>query len=291
MKLLKWVGSKEAVASQLIECVPEDTQLYVEPFVGGGSLFFALKKHRRVDRVVLGDINYALILTYKVVQHYPSDLLEVLTEVERDYLRATLEDQEAMYYQIRDSYNALLADVIKGRVEEAKFTVSGSIINLAALFITLNKTGYRGLYRVNKKGKYNTPWGKYIKPNIVNEDGVMSTHRSLQNTELYCGDYRQAGIKAKDSNKAFIYLDPPYVPLSGTSKFTEYGEKWDQKEHQELAEWFGQLGCKAMMTNSVAAESLYAGYNVSKWKVARRIKGPETVTEIIVKNYDEHTHN
>jgi DNA adenine methylase len=266
---VKWAGGKSKLLPQLRPLLPPGIELmrHVEPFVGGGAMFFAM----RPRRALLCDINPALLGTYKAVR---DELAAVVTHLE---CLARNHDAKA-YYHVRERYNRART------LPEAE---------RAAIFIYLNKTCFNGLHRVNRRGEFNVPVGSYIKPRILDGEGLAAASELLRGTELRCAGFETLLSAAKPGD--FIYLDPPYEPVSNTASFTAYSQEGFGREDQlRLRDVFRVLdrrGCKLMLSNSDVqfVRDLYAGYPVTRVSALRAInsdpskRGP--VHEIVVRNY------
>ncbi len=187
---LKWVGGKSQLLSQLSRWVPEAMERYFEPFMGGGAMFFA----QRPGRAVLADVNDELVDCYSAVRDHLDDVIEALKQhrYEKDY-----------YYEVR-----------------AWDRRSLPLIERAARTIFLNKTGFNGLYRVNSKGLFNVPFGRYSNPKICDEANLPACSTVLQGTEIRHTDFE--GLLKEPTDGDFVYLDPPYIPLNATANFTAY---------------------------------------------------------------------
>jgi DNA adenine methylase len=266
---LKWVGGKGKLRHALGALLPRGVQLmrHVEPFVGGGALFFA----RAPQRALLCDINPDLIATYEVVRDDVGALLTQLARLARGH------DSER-YYEIRARYNARAAG---GRAERA------------AQFIYLNKTCFNGLFRVNRKGEFNVPMGRYENPTIADVDVLRSASACLARAELRCAPFECLLSEGRPGD--FIYLDPPYEPVSRTANFTAYAQDgFSQLNQTQLRDVFRELdrrGAKLMLSNSDVPliRDLYRGYEIEVVQAARAVncdpksRGP--VNEVVVRNY------
>jgi len=237
--------------------------LYIEPFVGGGAVYF----HLLPLVAILIDNNPELINFYIIVR---DELHALLADLEKH------KNNKEYYYSIR----ALDPDKMDA-------------VSRASRFLYLNKTGYNGLWRVNKKGKHNVPFGRYKNPRIVDEENLLQVSRALQYTEIILGDFSKALDFA--SPGTFIYLDPPYHPLSETANFTSYtSNSFGADDQRRLAEVFKQLderGCKVMLSNSDTPfiRELYKGYDIKVVYARRAIncyaekRGP--ISELVIRNY------
>jgi DNA adenine methylase len=266
---VKWVGGKSRLLAQLSPLLPPGVELmrHVEPFVGGGALFFALQP----ERALLCDINPTLIATYEAIRDEVADVIEELSRLSREH------DARA-YYRVRERYN-----------RARKLTRT----ERAAMFIYLNKTCFNGLHRVNQKGEFNVPVGRYSNPRIVNPEALMSASRLLRRAELRRSGFESLLSSAKPGD--FIYFDPPYEPVSSSANFTAYAQHGFAREDQlQLCEVFAALdrrGCKLMLSNSDVPfiGDLYCKYRIERVAAGRAIncdptkRGP--VQELVVRNY------
>ncbi len=273
---VKWVGGKRQLIPELLKYIPKNFNNYFEPFVGGGALFFELYNLGilKNKKVFLFDINEELINAYKIIRDYPNELIEKLKEFKSKH-------NKEFYYQIReldrtDNYKKL-NNIIK-----------------AARFIYLNKTCFNGLYRVNKKGYFNVPMGKYKTPKILDENNILLVSKALQNTIIKHSDYKKVLEYAQKED--FIYFDPPYYPLTETSNFTSYTqEKFLKKEQIELFETFdilSQKGCFVLESNSDTKfiNNLYNKFKIKKVFANRSINSKANnrgkITEVLIRNYE-----
>ncbi|MCY3733987.1 MAG: Dam family site-specific DNA-(adenine-N6)-methyltransferase [Chloroflexi bacterium] len=219
---LKWAGGKTALLRELLKAAPKKIETYYEPFVGGGALFFALQTEGRFKRAVLSDSNRELINAYIQARDNVDSLIKALSVHQRKYREA--EDRAEYYYTIRGK--RLICSL-------------GGAANL----IFLNKTCYNGLYRVNSKGRFNVPHGRYVNPTICDEPNLRAVSQALQGVELQVADFAAAPSAAGEGD--FVYFDPPYVPLSETAYFTSYTAKdFDMQEQERLAKMALKLACQ-----------------------------------------------
>jgi DNA adenine methylase len=230
---LKWAGGKTQILSELEKFIPLEFNRYFEPFLGGGALFFRLttKKNIRLGDY-LSDINEELITTYKVVKNEVEKLIALLANHQKDFNKNPSE----FYDELR------------------KF-VPATDIDIAARMITLNKTCYNGLYRVNKRGIFNVPIGRYKNPLICNSNNLKNVSLALRYSKavIQPSDYKQILLEnAKEGD--FVYLDPPFDPPSITSCFTSYTTsgfiKTDQKELSDVFRELNERRCKVLLSNS-----------------------------------------
>ena len=231
---LKWAGGKGSLIHTLSEFVPASFSRYIEPFVGGGAFFFSLAP----ERAILGDSNSELINAYTVVRDNPAELMATL---------GTYRNTKDEFYRIR----ALNTDEL-------------SPVDRAARFIYLNKTCFNGLYRVNRQGEFNTPYGNNPRARFFDEENLLLVSKRLRNVTLMCSDFDSVLRKAKKGD--FVYLDPPYMPISEFSDFKRYtANQFREPEQMRLAQTFKALhekGCFLLLSNSDHPKILdwYAGF-------------------------------
>lgn len=270
--ILKWVGGKKQLLSEITPLIPKKITTYVEPFIGGGAVLFNLQP----KKAIINDLNKELINTYKVVKESPRELLELLKIHDKN-------NCEDYFYEIR-------------ALDRTNNFENINNIEKAARVIYLNKTCFNGLYRVNKAGLFNSPYGKYKNPNIINESAIlaMSDYFNNNNIKIIQGDYKNA-LKGLKKN-TFVYFDPPYMPISTSSSFTNYTKtSFNEKEQIELKKECDKLdnkGIKFMLSNSdhPLIRELYKDFDIKIVKAKRSInsKGNSRgkINEILVKNYD-----
>ena len=276
---VKWAGGKRRLAAELTRLAPPDFRRYLEPFVGGGALFFHLHNLGRVAHgAVLSDLNAELMTCYQVVQDETT--LAKLIRLLRRHARHVLDAD--YYYRVR------------ALDRKASFLESNAPVERAARAIFLNHTCYNGLYRLNSKGQFNVPYGKWRRPpSLCDEANLWACHRALQGVDLHQESFEKCPERARKDD--FVYLDPPYVPLSPTSSFTTYTGTEFREEHQRrLAGLFRQLderGCLVMLSNSAAPliHSLYRGFRFETVLARRAINckpgGRGEIEELVVMNY------
>jgi len=236
---IKWAGGKSNIIPvyEKIGLLDIEFNDYYEPFLGGGAMFFYLwKKGKIKGRAYLSDINKDLIDTYLVIRDNLEDLLGYLNSLKYKY---TKED----YYKFRRRYNILKSKKEISTTEKAE---------KSALFIYLNKTCFNGLYRENKKGEFNVPFGRYKNPKIYDEYNLRAASRALKNSILKVSDFGDAVFSAQKDD--FVYFDPPYIPISPTSNFTSYHQQdFDIEDQKRLAETISKLslkGVKILLSNA-----------------------------------------
>lgn len=220
---IKWVGGKTQLLDDIKKSLPRDLSrrdgmTYVEPFVGGGAvLFWILQEYPNITRAIINDINAELICTYRVIKYDVESLILELSRLQNEYLPLNEVDRKEHFLAQRERFN---------RNDKTD-------IETAALFIFLNRTCFNGLYRVNSKGMFNVPHGRYANPKICDEKTLKADSAILQRVEILCGDFAQTGKYANDN--VLFYFDPPYRPLTDTSAFTSYAkEGFDDAEQMRL---------------------------------------------------------
>jgi DNA adenine methylase len=264
---LKWAGGKRQLLPRILERVPPRARTYFEPFLGGGAVFFALAGARRFERAVLGDANRELILCYEALRDDVEGVIRALRRHRYDRL---------LYYRVRALDPARLAPAAR-----------------AARLIYLNRCGYNGLYRVNRSGVYNVPFGRYVNPVICDVDKLRAASRALEGVKLVSQDFERTLRAARPGD--FVYLDPPYVPLSPTSSFTAYARTpFDAAEQRRLAATLRALGARgvpALLSNSDCPETrdLYEPALAETVPVRRAINSVGSargsVGELLVKSF------
>jgi DNA adenine methylase len=271
---VKWAGGKRQLLPILSQHTPKNFDTYFEPFLGGGAVLFHLISKNSQLKCFVSDLNSTLILSYVTIREKVNELITSLEEHSENYFKNT----EEYYYQVRDSNPK-------------------SQIDQVSRLIFLNKTCFNGLYRVNSKGKFNVPMGKYVNPNIVNKENLQALSNVLQSKRISikCEDFTTALRRAKEDD--FVYLDPPYQPVSSTANFTSYtNDNFGYKDQERLFTEFKNLdskGCKIMLSNSKSQEviELFSEYsdNIIEINTNRFINSNSKKrtghTEILIKNY------
>jgi len=274
---LKWVGGKAQMLKQYEEFFPKSFNRYIEPMVGGGAVFYHLFNTERItDGVTLIDISQELINCYSVVKNNVGELIDELKELKFEYDQSP----EKVYYEVR-------------KWDREKNWGKRSDLIKATRTIFLNKTCFNGLYRVNSKGQFNTPIGRYSNPNICDEVNLMLISNALQNVELLNSGFENTLQIASKGD--FIYFDPPYHPLNETAYFTSYTNNGFSKDDQvKLKDTFKKLaekGCKVMLSNSDTdfTNQIYKDFNINKVYANRYINSNSDkrgkISEIVITNY------
>jgi DNA adenine methylase len=271
---LKWVGGKSQLLSQLRKHIPSKFNNYYEPFIGGGALFFELEP----ERAFLNDLNSHLINTYKNVRDNLDELITELKKIETEYFILEPEERKDKYYVKRREYNQLKEE------NSAK---------KAALLIFLNKTGFNGMYRENPKGEFNIPHGRNGITSLYNEEQLKEASKLLKRSTLETHPYDVVISNAVEGD--FIYLDPPYWPMTKTSNFTSYvGQDFVIEEQyilKNIIDGLKEKGCKVMLSNSNNddVKKLYKEYNIYEVSANRFINckpsGRGKITELVITSY------
>ena len=292
---LKWAGGKGQLLSQLDALLPanlkEQEFTYIEPFVGGGAMFFhMLQFFPNIKKAVINDVNPYLIKAYQVIRNTPDDLIERLTKLEQKYF--ALADEEAkknFYLQARAIFNEEELDDI----DRAKY------------LIFLNRTCFNGLYRVNAKGKFNVPFGRHSHPTICNAAVIKADSDALNRVEVEIlnGDFELTQRHMSDGIN-FFYFDPPYRPLNATSSFNSYSkEEFNDDEQIRLRDFCALLNqnpnVKWMLSNADCStknpedtffEEIYRDFKISRVTASRAINAIPNkrgkLTELLIKNYE-----
>lgn len=294
---LKWIGGKTQLLPRLRDRYPEglatgEVTTYVEPFIGGGAVFFDVMGTygASIERSVINDINPNLVNAYRVIRDDFSGLVSTLKDMKADYMGKDAEARAQTYYAHRESYNKLILD-----------DVDANNVDRAALLIFLNKTCFNGLYRVNNAGKFNAAHGRYENPLIVDEANMKSVSACLQNTEILLGSYKGTASWANQKN-TFVYLDPPYRPLTKTAKFSSYDVSvFGDTAQEELGDYVRDAdiaGAKILLSNSDPKnidpddnffDDLYSDLVVDRVPARRSVSCKATtrskINEVLVSNY------
>lgn len=292
---LKWAGGKGQLLSQLDQHLPHDLSenefTYIEPFVGGGAMFFhMLQQYPNIKRAVINDINIYLIKAYQVIRDTPKELIERLSELENHYNASCDEEtKKSFFLQVRTKFNESELD----EIDRTKY------------LIFLNRTCFNGLYRVNAKGKFNVPFGRYTNPTICNADVILADSQLLNSVEMVImnSDFERTIEQISDGFN-FFYFDPPYRPLNATSSFNSYAkENFDDREQIRLRDFCAILSerpnvkwmlsnadCSAKNPEDTFFEDLYNDFNINRVQASRAINANPSkrgkLTELLIKNYD-----
>ena len=273
---LKWAGGKGQLLSQLDQHLPKGISridfTYLEPFVGGGAmLFHTLQQFPNIKKAVINDINSYLITAYRVIKNSPDELIKRLSELENQYYSTgDNEDQKSFFLRVRETFNEVEMD----DVDRTKY------------LIFLNRTCFNGLYRVNSKGKFNVPFGRYLHPTICNAETIKADSELLNRVELVIlnGDFERTIEHLSDGFNLF-YFDPPYRPLNATSSFNSYSkEDFNDEEQIRLRDFCARLSeypnvkwmlsnadCSAKNPDDTFFEEIYGDFNINRVYASRAI--------------------
>ncbi len=271
---VKWAGGKRQLLPVITNYIPQKFERYFEPFLGGGAVFFNLVSQGRDSKWFVSDLNSDLVLAYMTIRDRVKELVSSLELHSTNYTK----NPSSYYYKVRESSP-------KVQIEKV------------SRLVFLNKTCFNGLYRVNSKGKFNVPLGKYANPNIVNKENLLAVSQTLQSKDISikCQDFESALKNATSGD--FVYLDPPYHPVSETANFTSYTEgNFGYQDQQRLYSKFKTLdrkGVKILLSNSKSDEIIdlfnefsdgIVEINANRFinSVSQKRTGH---TELLIKNY------
>ena len=292
---LKWAGGKGQLLSQLEEHLPADLHkqafTYIEPFVGGGAmLFYMLRKFPNITHAVINDINSHLVTAYRVIKEQPDELIRRLSGLEHEYFMLPDEEAKKEYFlNVRTIFNDSALD----DVDRTKY------------LIFLNRTCFNGLYRVNAKGKFNVPFGRYLHPTICNSETIKADSEALNrsNVTILNGDFERT-IDEMGDGLNFVYFDPPYRPLNATSSFNSYAkEDFNDDEQIRLRDFCVRINertnvrwmlsnadCSAKNPEDTFFEDIYADFHIHRVYASRAINANPSkrgkLTELLIKNYE-----
>lgn len=290
---IKWVGGKTQLLDEIDRKLPADfaerkNLTYIEPFVGGGAaLFWILQKFPNIENAVICDINKDLMTTYFVIKNQPEKLIAFLQKIQNSYLSLDDAKRKEFYLEKRNRFNKKECDEIEN----------------SAIFIFLNRTCFNGLYRVNRKGEFSVPFGRYANPKICDEATILADSNLLQKVTILNGDFSET-LRFADKN-SFFYFDPPYKPLSETSSFNAYAkEAFNDSEQIRLSEFCKEIemrGAKFILSNSDVKgrnpndnffDDLYRQFIIQRvW--AKRIVNANAekrgkLTELMIQNFESN---
>lgn len=286
---IKWAGGKSQLLAEIRTKYPVKIEKYCEPFLGGGAVLFDILANFHPDEVLVNDINKELINVYKQIKTNCDDLIKNLLELQKDYWNRGNDERKKIYLNKRKKFNDLKSNgEASGNSEKA------------ALFIFLNKTCFNGLYRVNSKGLFNVPMGAYKRPLICDAENLRRCEKLLKKVKIICGDFSST-VDFIDS-KTFVYLDPPYRPISPTSSFTAYSEfVFTDREQIKLGTFVDEItkkGAKIVLSNSDPKntnkndnffDDLYKKYNIVRIEANRMINSKasarDSINELLICNF------
>lgn len=293
---LKWAGGKTQLLPEIQKRLPLELQngtgwRYIEPFIGGGTLFLYLVQNYNFDEIIISDINDELLIVYKTICDNVDALIEELHSMKTDYFSSA--ERDKFFYEQRDSFNQ-----IKQKVSFDN--PSSDWIQVTAQFIFLNRTCFNGLYRTNSKSLFNVPFGKYSNPMIYDETNLRTVSDLLKKALIRKGDFESCGEFADE--RTFTYFDPPYRPISKTANFSTYHKQaFSDDDQARLANFYRQLDekdVKLMLSNSDPKnenpddnffDNLYKGFKIERVQANRTINSNGTkrgqISELLITNY------
>lgn len=271
--VIKWVGGKRQLLPEISKLIPNSFSNYYEPFIGGAAVLLSIEP----ANAVINDYNKELTNLYKIIKNSPKKLISILKKHK--------ENNSAEYYYA-------LRNLDRTPAEYKKLTPA----ERAARLIYLNKVCFNGLYRVNSKGEFNSPYGKYVNPSIYSEEDIMCLHNYFKtnNIQILSGDFEKAVANAVEGD--FVYFDPPYYPLTATASFTGYSDNGfsekDQIRLKKVCDELNKKGVKFLLSNSYCPfiTELYKDYIITTVDASRAInskgQGRGKIKEVLVRNYE-----
>jgi DNA adenine methylase len=285
---LKWAGGKTQILDQIRARYPKglgrEFTRYAEPFVGSGAVLFDVLGRYDLRDIYIGDTNSELVTCFEMVRDRVDEVAEILKQIQSEYLPGDTAARKNFYFEARKRFNQIRTDL-------------SAATNIAALFIFLNRTCFNGLYRVNSDGEFNVPMGSYKNPNILDDRNLRAVSRALAGVTISRAEYSQS-IDFINS-ECFVYLDPPYRPLSSTSSFTSYvQDAFGDAQQTELAKFVDTIvdrGAYVLVSNSDPKNTdpsndffdhLYAKHTIERIKAVRIINsvasGRGAITELLI---------
>lgn len=288
---LKWAGGKGQLLKEIEKLYPfMDGKItkYAEPFVGGGAVLFDVISKYNLEEIYISDINKELINTYCIVRDNIDELITMLHNFQNEFIPMDSDNRREYYMKKREQFNILKIDEKSNSIEKS------------AIMIFLNKTCFNGLYRVNRKGLFNVPMGSYKNPLICDEKNLRAVSEKLQNVNIVCADYKKS-VDFIDE-KTFVYLDPPYRPLTDTASFTAYTENvFDDEKQIELSNFVDSIhekGARILVSNSDPKntnpeddffDEIYSAYNIQRVEANRMIncnaEARGKIKELLISNF------
>lgn len=298
---LKWAGGKGQLLEQFKFRFPQELngkgviKCYYEPFLGSGAVFFWVMQNCKIEKAYINEFNPEIYLCYVTIRKDVKRVIKYLKALDKEYLKLNSAAREEFYYQIRNKYNQTRVNI------DFKKYCAKSYSERAAMTIFLNRTCFNGLYRVNSKGDFNVPSGRYKKPTICDIQNLKNVSKVLKDVKITNKDF--SIIQKHIKERSFVYFDPPYRPLNRTSSFTSYSNnEFNDREQERLADVFKKLNeinnVKIMLSNSDPKnenkednffERLYDGFRIERLKARRMINCDASkrgvINEILVMNY------
>ena len=287
---LKWAGGKSQLLKEIEKFYPfgdSNFTKYAEPLVGGGAVLFDILSKYDLKEIYISDTNAELINTYRIIRDDVENLIDLLSEMQKDFVPLDDKNRKEYYYVKREKFNKLK--------EESIFDTEQ-----ASLMIFLNRTCFNGLYRVNKKGQFNVPIGSYKNPLICDEKNLRAVSEKLNYVKIVCGDYTESAEFIDEHT--FVYFDPPYRPLNSTSGFTAYTEDdFDDDEQIKLSNFVDDMdkkGARIVVSNSDPKnadenddffDKIYSAHTISRVNASRMInsnsKNRGKIKELLISNF------
>jgi DNA adenine methylase len=284
---LKWAGGKKQILGQIRARYPEglgkNLDRYAEPFVGSGAVLFDVLSHYSLSDVYISDINRELVTCYTMVRDRVEEVVTILGNIEKEYLPGTLSDRKQFYSKARDRFNSLRNEITDGT-------------EIASLFIFLNHTCFNGLYRVNSNGEFNVPMGRYKNPTICDARNLRAVSQALAGVTIAWAEYSQSSEFI--NSQTFVYIDPPYRPLSPTSFTSYFKDSFGDSQQAELARFVDAIvdkGAYVLVSNSDPKntepmdnffDELYVKHTIDRIKAVRIINsvasGRGAITELLI---------
>src|SRR5574344_1383120 len=285
---IKWVGGKSQLLEEIREKYPSKIEKYCEPFVGGGAVLFDILSKFQPKKVLINDINKELINTYSQIKNNCESMISQLSVLQSIYKNHSLEENKGFFYEKRTRYNELK---VNGNEAEN--------LEKAVLFIFLNKTCFNGLYRVNSKGLFNVPFNNAKNPLLCDEENLRNCSELLKNVQMQVGDY--SNCKSFIDKKTFVYIDPPYRPLTQTSAVTSYSENsFEDNQQIELGNFITEIakkGAQIVASNSDPKninkddnffDNLYSDFEIERVQASRMINSNArkrgAINELLISN-------
>jgi DNA adenine methylase len=296
---LKWAGGKTQLLKQFESYYPASLKSgkikkYIEPFIGSGAVFLEICQKYEIELAYISDINFDLIQAYQVIQRWPDDLIETLEKLQIKFKNSNQTQRQLFFAEVRSLFNSQ-------RKSAASHKLSKDAIDRTAQLIFLNKTCFNGLFRLNSKGEFNVPFGRYKNPKILDAENIYQISQILHKTEIRSSEFESCYAIANEYS--FIYFDPPYRPISKTANFTSYARSgFTDREQEKLANFYRKLdrekAAKLMLSNSDPKnenidddffERLYAGYTIHRVFASRTINSVAAkrgrISELLIVNY------
>ena len=287
--LVRWGGGKNRLIPEIDKRIPKDINAqydtYVEPFVGGGSVMFHILNNYNFKKIYVNDKNKELINLYLTIKNFPKEMVDKIEKLDLKYLSFDAEKKKEMFYLMRKNYNRIKLKDEKINIEKAN------------LLMFLMRMCFNGVYRVNKKGEFNTSIGSFLTRSFrkITKEEIFAISEQLENVNFFSKDFSE--LEDLISDKAFFYLDPPYLPEKSHQKVMQYNiDLFSMEKQKQLKEFIDKInlkGGKFILSNSDTENGffydLYKEYVIDKVKIKRLISGKnefrKEITELMIKNF------